>query len=337
MPPGTDTRTDAWPTPHADVNTLLRVLRGEVLRILGPALVGMYLSGSLALCNLTAGSDVDVVVATEGELSDKTLVALRTMHDRLYTSGMRWADQIEMVYVPVAALRRHDPARANHPYRGRGPGEHLRVITLHTDRVVQRVVLRDRGIILTGPPLTTLIDPISMDELRSAQVELTRFWWAPMVGEGAAAEFLRQRGHQSLAVLTMCRMLYTLRTGEITSKSAAACCGQANLDPAGLGSSNAPTPGARTMLLTRASSRQRMRYARRRRSFARWPRSARLGQARDETGERIRRADRTPYGMARHRRARQSQGALCPDGRYGTWFCGRVCRAAPCSWDPYRH
>jgi hypothetical protein len=38
MYPGTDTETDAWPAPHANVNTLLRVLRGEVMRILGPAL-----------------------------------------------------------------------------------------------------------------------------------------------------------------------------------------------------------------------------------------------------------------------------------------------------------
>src|SRR5262249_3321266 len=159
---------------------------------LGPALVGMYLSGSLALDNLTAGSDVDVVVATQAELKAKTLAALGTMHDRLYASGMRWADQLEMVYIPVAALRRHDPAHANHPYLGRGPGEHLRVITLHSDWVVHRVALRDRGIILTGPPPTTLIDPISMDELRLAQVELMRFWWAPMAGEGAAADFLRQ-------------------------------------------------------------------------------------------------------------------------------------------------
>jgi hypothetical protein len=238
MQPKTDTRTngtDAWPTPHADVNTLLRVLQGEVTRILGPALVGMYLEGSLALGNLTAGSDVDVVVATEGALSDKTLAALRTMLERLSASGMRWADQLEMVYSPVAALRRHDPAHAHHPYLGRGPGERLRVITLHTDWVAYLVVLRDRGIILAGPPPTTQIDPISRDELRSSQVELMRFWWAPMVGAGSAADFLRQRGHQSLAVLTMRRMLYTLRTGAITSKSAAACWGQANLDPCWFG------------------------------------------------------------------------------------------------------
>jgi hypothetical protein len=49
MEPRTDTRTDTWPTPHADVNILLRVVRDEVTRIVGPALVGMYLCGSLAL------------------------------------------------------------------------------------------------------------------------------------------------------------------------------------------------------------------------------------------------------------------------------------------------
>jgi hypothetical protein len=234
MQSSADTRTsgtDAWPTPHADVNTLLRVLQDEVTRILGPALVGMYLEGSLALGNLTAGSDVDVMVATARELSDETFAALRTMHERLNTSGMRWADQLELVYLPVAALRRHDPAHATHPYLGRGPGARLRVITLATEWVAHRVIVRERGIILAGPPPTMLIDPISMDELRSALVEMLRFWWAPMAGEGAAADFLRQRGHQSLAVLTMCRLLYTLRTGKIISKSAAAYWGQANLDP----------------------------------------------------------------------------------------------------------
>jgi hypothetical protein len=218
-----------------EVNTLLRVLQDEVTRLLGPALVGLYLEGSLALGDLTAGSDVDVVVATAGELADETRAALRAMHERLNTSGMRWADQLEMVYLPLAALRRHDPAHATHPYLGRGPGERLRVITLSTDWVAHRVIVRERGIILAGPAPATLIDPISMDELRSALVEMLRLWWAPMAeeraGEGAAADFLWQRGHQSLAVLTMCRLLYTLRTGEMISKSAAADWGQANLDP----------------------------------------------------------------------------------------------------------
>lgn len=234
QPRANNTEADAWPTPHPEVNALLRALRGEVMGILGPALVGVYLAGSLALGNFTAGSDVDVVVATEGALSDTTRGALRAMHDRLAARGMRWSDQLEVVYIPVAALRRHDPAHASHPYLGRGLGEHLRVITLHTDWVANRAVLRDRGVILVGPPPTTLIDPISMDELRLAQVEVMRFWWGPMAGAGAgagaAADFLWQRGHQSLAVLTMCRVLYTMRTGEIISKSAAARWGQASLD-----------------------------------------------------------------------------------------------------------
>jgi hypothetical protein len=213
------------------VNAVLRVLQDEVSRVLGPALVGMYLAGSLALGAFALGSDVDVVVVTEGDLSDETVAALRAMHQRLFETSMRWSDQLEVVYIPVTALRRHDPAHADHPYLGRGPGEQLRIITLHTDWVVQRAVLRERGIVLSGPPPANLIDPLSADQLRRTQVELMREWWTPMAGKGVAADFLRQRGHQSLAVLTMCRVLYTLRTGEIASKSAAAHWGQANLDP----------------------------------------------------------------------------------------------------------
>ena len=231
MQPWTDPISDGRPTSHEDVNALLRVLYGDVTRILGPTFVGMYLSGSLALGNLTAGSDVDVVVATHGELAAETLAALRTMHHRLYETGMRWSDQLEVDYIPLAALRRHDSAHAEYPHLTRGPGEQLQVITHSADSVVHRVVLRERGTVLAGPPPTTLIDPITPDELRGAQVELMRFWWAPMAREGAAADFLRPSGHQSLAVLTMCRMLYTLRTGEITSKSASARWGLATLDP----------------------------------------------------------------------------------------------------------
>ncbi|HEY7834715.1 MAG TPA: aminoglycoside adenylyltransferase domain-containing protein [Ktedonobacterales bacterium] len=231
MPRTDPITTGGGPTPHEDVNALLRVLHSEVTRILSHAFAGMYLCGSLALGNLTAGSDVDVVVATRGELAAETLAALRAMHMRLFETGMRWSDQLEVDYIPLAGLRRHDPAHANYPHLGRGAGEQLRIITHSTDSVVHRAILRERGIVLAGPPPTALIDPITPDELRRAQVELMRFWWAPMAGEGTAANFLRQSGHQSLAVLTMCRMLYTLRTGAIISKSAAAHWGLATLDP----------------------------------------------------------------------------------------------------------
>jgi hypothetical protein len=209
---------------------MLRALRDEVTRTLGSALVGMYLAGSLALGDFTAGSDVDVVVATDGELADETLAALGTMHDRLAASGMRWCDQLEVVYVPVVALRRYDPAHATHPYLGRGQGEHLQIVTFLPDGVMQRVALRERGIVLAGPPPTELIDPIAPDELRASQRALMRSWWGPMAEDGPAAAFLRQSGHQSLAVLTMCRVRYTLRMGTIASKSAAAAWAQAALD-----------------------------------------------------------------------------------------------------------
>lgn len=45
MQPRTNPITDGRPAPHENVNALLRVLQGEVTRILAPALVGMYLSG----------------------------------------------------------------------------------------------------------------------------------------------------------------------------------------------------------------------------------------------------------------------------------------------------
>lgn len=62
------------------------------------------------------------------------------MHKRHYEAGLRWSDQLEVDYIPVAALRRHDPAHDEYPHLARGPGEQLRVITHSTDSVAYRVV-----------------------------------------------------------------------------------------------------------------------------------------------------------------------------------------------------
>jgi hypothetical protein len=87
-------------------------------------------------------------------------------------------------------------------------------------------VLRERGITLLGPDPKTLIDPVSPDELRAAMRVLLHGWGAHFLEH---PELLAGRGYQSYVVLSLCRLLYTLQTGEVVSKSAAAGWAKENL------------------------------------------------------------------------------------------------------------
>jgi hypothetical protein len=209
---------NTYPTPYPDVNAILDRLLANVQATLTDRLVGMYLYGSLANGGFDPGSsDIDFLIVTDDELPGEIVTALVEMHTQIATLDTRWATELEGSYIPKDALRRHDPARAQHPHIDRGSG-HLSIMQHDSDWVVQRYILRERGIVLAGPPLPALIDPVSPDDLRQAVRTLMRMWWGPMLSNPAP---LQHGGYRSYAILTMCRVLYTLRHGGIVSKTQA--------------------------------------------------------------------------------------------------------------------
>src|SRR2546422_4986151 len=71
-------------TGYTDVDAVLAELLAGVRGTLGPQLVGVYLDGSLATGDFAEhSSDIDVLVVTEGALSNEVVAALGTMHARL--------------------------------------------------------------------------------------------------------------------------------------------------------------------------------------------------------------------------------------------------------------
>lgn len=213
-------------TPFPDVNALLSALLEGVREILGDGLVGMYLYGSLSLGDFDPdSSDVDFLFVTTDVLPVEMLDALRALHARIAASGLRYADKLEGSYIPRAALRRHDPANAAHPTIGVdwdfGVREH------GSNWIVERWIVRERGITIWGAPPATLIDPVSPDELRAAICDSLGFWQQSLTDSA----WLEPRDYQAFAVLTMCRALYTLSRGEVVSKPDAAAWALETIEP----------------------------------------------------------------------------------------------------------
>jgi hypothetical protein len=214
------------PTPYSEVNDLLLHLKSEVQRILREHFVGMYLYGSLALGDFDPQkSDIDFLIVTANELPDELIQALKVMHLQIAAGSSKWMMELEGSYIPLHALRRYDPNSAFHPHIDRGGGD-LEAEQHHSDWVVQRYSLREHGVVLAGPDIKTLIDPITPEDLRHAVLDLM-WWWELQLKDTSRVE---ESGYQAYTILSMCRVLYTLQHGAILSKPEAARWAQRNLD-----------------------------------------------------------------------------------------------------------
>jgi predicted nucleotidyltransferase len=209
--------TTISPTPYTDVNAVLQRLLKNAQTILGDHLIGLYIHGSLASGDFNPQtSDIDFLVVTDADPPAEAFSDLKEMHDRLRVSGLPWSQKMEGAYLPRLTLRRHDPAHAPVPWLG--VDGHFALETLGRDWTIQRWILREKGIVVIGPPLKPMIDPVSADDLRGAVRGSLREWWSPPF---PSPERFRSGEYQAYAVLTMCRSLYILEHGVVASKPVA--------------------------------------------------------------------------------------------------------------------
>ncbi len=220
------TQLSLGPTDDPEINAVLSEVLSGARGILGDHFVGMYLDGSLAIGSFEPDkSDLDFVVVTGVDVSAGTFAALKTMHDRIASEASKWARELEGSYISQHALR-HDRRPAAHPYIDRGSG--LAMARPESGYwAIHRHVLREHGVVLAGPLPRTLIDPVSPEELREAVRGILREWWKPMLVDGP---LLQNTFYRCYAVLTMSRMLYTIRHGAIVTKPIAARWAQETVD-----------------------------------------------------------------------------------------------------------
>lgn len=200
----------------AEVRPVVAGLAAGAKDALGQGFVGMYLYGSLATGDFDLErSDLDFLVVTDRPLDEASLEPLRALHEQIEAEHPFWAtyNKVEGNYAHRGAVRRFDPADSTFGYFCAGDGLSLR--PHDRDVVIHLYVVRERRVVVAGPDPRELIDPIGADDLRVAVREGLRDWYRPMLDQPAPPL-------GAYAVLTLCRMLYTLETGEIATKPGAA-------------------------------------------------------------------------------------------------------------------
>jgi hypothetical protein len=196
-----------------EVDHLLERLVDGQRAVLGPSLRGSYLFGSAATEDYEPGiGDVDTVAVLRATLTSGQLADLEALHGEIVDETPAWDDRVECVYLPSDALRNF--RRGSWPAARIAPGEPFHTIELDPSWVLDWFPLRTLGVALWGPPPSTLVPPIAKAEyVEAVRRHLLGWRWT---------DDRAGRRSQAYAILTMCRGLRTIRSGELVSKREAA-------------------------------------------------------------------------------------------------------------------
>ena len=203
---------------YPEVREVIRLSLEGARSVLGcDFVVGLYLYGSLATGDFDPDrSDIDFVMVTSKDVPHNLVPGLESMHRRVVATGSHWASKLEGSYVSLDAIRRYDPGLPPCPITHDG---NFRIARQGVDWVINRhIILQSRSVIL-GPLPECIIDPVSPDQLRLAVRQLLDEKWRGLVDR---QDYFQRPVAQSFAVLTMCRALHTINTGETASKPVAA-------------------------------------------------------------------------------------------------------------------
>jgi hypothetical protein len=201
-----------------DPHEVISELTQEINRMLGEALVGVYLFGSIPAGGYYAGrSDIDLLAVVRDDVTEQLLSRLNDMHTAFVSEHPEWDNRIEVGYVSTTVLQ----TLSDNP-RGTiavtGPGEPLH-ITEPSDRwILNWHSVLSIGETVIGPDPLSVGVPVTQEVFRRVclgQIEQ----WQNEVRERWIAH---SRAYQGYIVLAVCRALYGLETGSTTTKEGAA-------------------------------------------------------------------------------------------------------------------
>jgi hypothetical protein len=203
-------------TPYADLDALLDELLGSWRRILGSNLAGAYVQGSFALGAGDEHSDCDWIVAVHDRPTASQEAQLRALHDDVPTRDGHWPHDIEGSYAPMGELA--SIVSLGRQWLFNDHGHRTLDFDEHCNRAYTRWILREHGIVLTGPEPRSFMAAVPADALRSEAAAAI-----PTVIDDLATwvDIDVVAWGQRYAVTTVCRTLYTLATARVASKQGA--------------------------------------------------------------------------------------------------------------------
>jgi len=200
-------------TAYPELDVVLQKFVSGVQQILRDNLIGVYLQGSFAVGDCDEHSDCDFAVAINQELSAAQLRDLQSMHRQIFNLNLEWAKHLEGSYFPLEILWDYNKSGLELWYLDNGHS--VLEKSNHCNNIIVRWILREKGVVLSGPAPATLIEPISVEVLQRAILTSINETGRLILTN---PEQYNNRFYQGFIVLQFCRKLHNHYTGAIGSK-----------------------------------------------------------------------------------------------------------------------
>lgn len=204
--------------PYCELPNVLKRLSTELHRVIDNKIIGIYLVGSLATGDFDIDSDVDFLVVINAELNDYEVSQVEDVHKRIFEQDCYPAKHLEGSYISNAVLNNFENVGKTPIWYIDNGSTSLEEST-HDNQWNVRWVLRERGIALFGPNPIELLPPIPLYKMRVELIDSMKSIersFEEVIDEPLS--FFNSRFGQSFTVLTICRILQTLKTGKVQSK-----------------------------------------------------------------------------------------------------------------------
>jgi len=199
--------------PTRAVRGTLRRLTRALDAILGANLLGVYVYGSLTQRAFApARSDIDCIVVVRRDLTRAQLQKLRLW---LAESALvdPWISRLQMQLLLKGRLLRRDTRGYLYQFGAlwRSGSDGNPIIWMN---------VLSSGLTLRGPPPATFLPPITSEMLYKALVRELAYLRKEIANP--ASKWRDKRFYRAYAILTLCRILYSHRFGDVGSKPRAA-------------------------------------------------------------------------------------------------------------------
>lgn len=208
--------------PYSELREVLKVFVTEIKAELAENFVGIYLVGSLATGDFDLDSDVDFLVVTDNDLTEKNIKSLQDIQAKVHGIDCYPAKHLEGSYININDLNNWGTVGEKNLYYFDN-GSTTFEKSVHDNKWHVRWVLRECGITLIGQKPKEILQTIPLDELFTEMKTAMLLRMNKFESEiNGPLSFNNSRFGQSFLVLTYCRMLHTFYTGTVQSKKAGA-------------------------------------------------------------------------------------------------------------------
>lgn len=189
-----------------EIKTLIDALSERIVNVLGDNFMSLYIHGSLALGDFNENSDIDFVVITNHMIEDINVI--EKVHREL--ENYPWGSKLEGSYITKNMASCDKLLNDKRLYFNSSV---LKWEPYGYEWYFERTILINHGLLICGEDFYSKLLPPTHEVLKEACVSLVVDTWIPLMDRGNLTD-----EYIVFGVLSMGRLMYTLETGEITTK-----------------------------------------------------------------------------------------------------------------------